>query len=209
MRVHLLLCIALVTGCSDDDNDNDNNNDTGSDVENRASDQGNARGQTLAGQAQGEFQGASNNDAIAKAADIIATIDAGEIAQASFVLSKTSNADVRELASEIQADHQANTEMLQSLMQDRGIAPADNAVSRALEAEANAGLAQLQADAAANVDFDYVQMQVMMHQEALVIVGSVRDLVPSSGDFRDFLSDTRATIQEHRQHAGSVLRDLR
>jgi hypothetical protein len=52
-------------------------------------------------------------------------------------------------------------------------------------------------------------MQVLMHQEGLVIVGTVRAYVPASDtDFRNFLTVTLATIQDHRDRAEDVLRGL-
>jgi predicted outer membrane protein len=208
MRIHLLACIALVAGCSDDDNDNDNNNGNNNDPESQALDQGNTRGQALVGQARQEFSGASDSDSAAKAAGVVTTINAGEIAEASYVLSVSSNGDVRKLASEIQADHQDNDAMLQAMMQDLSLAPADNAVSRTLASEAQMGLSQLQATPPADLDAAYVEMQVMMHQEASVIVDNLRGYVQVSR-FDDFLSNTLDTIEQHRQHSIDLLRNLK
>lgn len=158
-------------------------------------------------QAQGEFQGRPDTEAVAKSADIVATIDAGEIAQAMFVLSKTSNSDVEDLANEIVADHQANLTAVQALTQNHGLAPTRNAVSRTLQSEGDTALAQLMSDAPEDLDRDYVEMQIAMHQEAFIIVGNVRSYVQSS-DAQNFLSDTQMTIDKHRQHAKDVLHDL-
>src|SRR4051812_26705374 len=100
----ILLGIAIITAAACGD-DNDNNN---SDDETRALDQGNARGNDLAAQARADFAGTADHDATAKAAGIVTTINAGEIAQANLVLSVTDNSDVRDLASQILADHQDN-----------------------------------------------------------------------------------------------------
>jgi predicted outer membrane protein len=205
MRNHLMLSLVLLVGglaaCGDDDNDNNDN------LETTAVDQGNARGQALVDQARGEFQGQSNDDAMAMSADVVATIDTGEIAMANFVLSRTSNADVQDLANEIIADHQTNLADLQAMMRDNGLAPETNAVSSTLKAEGDAALAQLMSDSAGNLDLDYVQMQLSMHQEAHVIVDNLRGYVQDS-DMDNFLSDTLDTIDEHRDHARDVLHDL-
>lgn len=110
------LAIAATLGlvaCSDDDNSSDSNS---AGPANAALDQGDQRGQALDNLATGEFQSAPDEVAIAKSADIVATINAGEIAEANFVLSKSTNNDVRVLATEIAADHQDNAAMLQALM---------------------------------------------------------------------------------------------
>ena len=75
------------------------------------------------------------------------------------------------------------------------------------DAEAMSGLAQLQADSRSELDLDYTRMRVMMHQEAFVLVGTLRDLVRDDA-FRSFLSDTQGAIEDHREHARDVLNDL-
>jgi putative membrane protein len=194
MRKYMFL-IVLLASCS-----NNNNNDR----EQRASDAGAARGGDLVTQAQGNFNGSSDQDDMAKAASIVSTINTGEIAQANLVLSLNVASDVRDLANEIVADHQANETKLQAMMQNASITVMDNPVSTSLRTEAMAGLAKLQSDAQTNLDADYPEMQVMMHQEAFVVVGGLRDLVVNEA-FRQFLTDTQNTIQQHRNHAGTVL----
>ena len=205
MRHHLLLSLVLLVGglaaCGDDDNGNNDN------LETTAVDQGNARGQALADQARGEFQGQPDDDVMAMSADVVATIDAGEIAMANLVLSRTSNSDVQDLANEIITDHQTNLADLQAMMRNDGLAPETNAVSSTLKAEGDAALAQLMSDSAGNLDLDYVQMQISMHQEAHVIVDNLRGYVQDS-DMDGFLSDTLDTIDNHREHAKDVLRNL-
>jgi hypothetical protein len=52
-------------------------------------------------------------------------------------------------------------------------------------------------------------MQITMHQEASMVVGTVRDLVPASdADMRGLLSDMLTMIGDHQVHAETVLRDL-
>jgi putative membrane protein len=206
MRHQLIFSLAILVGstlaaCGDDDN---NNND---DLENSAIDEGNTRGQALVAQARGEFQGQSDDDVMSMSADVVATIDAGEIAQANFVLSRTSNPDVQDLANAIIQDHQSNLADLQAMMRNNGLAPETNVVSQTLKQEGDAGLAQLMADAPGDLDRDYVQMQIMMHQEAHVIVDNLRSYVQED-DMDGFLQDTVSAIDEHRDHARDVFDDL-
>src|SRR4051794_35772349 len=101
----VILAANALAACSDDNDDDDNNHNR--DLQARAIDQGNTRGQALQAQASQEFPGSSQNDAVARAGRVVATINNGEIAQANLVLSKTTNPDVRDLASQMVADHQA------------------------------------------------------------------------------------------------------
>jgi predicted outer membrane protein len=216
MFKHIVFSMVFLAGnalaaCSDndDDNNNDNGNNNNRDLQARAIDQGNTRGQALQAQASQEFPGSSESDAVARAAGVVTTINNGEIAQANLVLSKTTNPDVRDLAQQMVTDHQANNAALQTLMQSRTLPPAETSVSRTLTSEAAMGLAQLQADAPDQLDVDYAQMQVMMHQEAFLIVGTVRDAMPApASDIRGFLSDTLTVIDKHRTHAENVLSNL-
>lgn len=179
------------------------------DLEASALQQGTTRGQALQAVAAQEFPGSTESAAIAMAAGIVFAINNGEIAQANYVLSKTATVSVRSLASQIVADHQANNATLQALLQSRNLSPVDTAVSQTLTSEANAGLAQLQAAELRNLNVAYTQMQIAMHQEASLIVGTVRDSMPASAtDMRNFLSDTLTMIDDHLTHAEAVLSNL-
>jgi predicted outer membrane protein len=197
MRKHILLSIAILAGCG-----------TSHDREQRAINNGDQRGRDVAAQARTEFSGATDQVAIAKAASIVMTLNTGEIAQANYILTMTKlDPSVRDLATEIRSDHQANNARLDALLQDRGITAADNPVSATLRNEAMTGLAVLQADPAAELQMDYAEMQVMMHQEGFVVVGALRDLVQDK-PFGQFLSDTRDAIAKHREDARRVMRKL-
>ncbi|HEX8114404.1 MAG TPA: DUF4142 domain-containing protein [Kofleriaceae bacterium] len=179
------------------------------DVEASAIEQGTTRGQALQAQAAQELAGCTESEAIARAAGVVFAIHNGEIAQAQFVLSKTANPGVRNLATQIVADHQASNVALMTLLHNRGLAPVETSVSRTLTSEASAGLAQLQAGELRNLHIDYTQMQISMHQEASLIVGTVRDSMPASAaELRGFLTDTLTVIDKHLTHAEAVLRDL-
>jgi predicted outer membrane protein len=179
------------------------------DIESAALDAGTARGQALQAQVAQDLAGCTESEVIAKAAGIVFAIDNGEIAQADFVLSKIGMVRVRALATQILIDHRANSSALLTLLHNRNLAPAETSVSNALTGEASAGLAQLQADEVRNLSIDYAQMQITMHQEASMVVGTVRDLVPASAaDMRGLLSDMLTMIGDHQVHAETVLRDL-
>jgi predicted outer membrane protein len=122
--------------------------------------------------------------------------------------SANSDSMIFNLATEIRADHQNNNAQLQALMSNRSMSPADNPVSAMLATEAMAGLAQLQSDASAQprsgFDFDYARLQVVMHEEAIVVLQTLRDLVRDQ-DFQGFLEDTRKAIAQHLSQAEDVL----
>jgi len=179
------------------------------DIQASAIEEGTTRGQALQAQAAQDFAGSTDAEAISKAAGVVFAINNGEIAQAQFVLTKTGNAGVRSLASEILTDHQASNATLQALLSGRNLTPTETSVSRTLTAEANAGLTELQTGELRNINFNYARMQISMHQEASMIVATVRDAVPATAtDIRAFLSDTLSVIDKHLTHAENVLRGL-
>jgi predicted outer membrane protein len=222
MRVHLLLCIAILGGCASDNNsageDNSANdtsatNDTGDrtsagDLQAQAIELGNTRGRGLVALARAELLLSSSADWLAKTFAIVAAMNGGEIAQAELMLSVSTNDAVRGLASDIKADHQANELMLEALMKAHGAAPLDNGVTRTVQAEADAGITQLMTDAPAVRDIDYVKMQITMHQEAILLLGDMRDY-PNPSDVRAFLASTLTAVETHLAHAESVLHNLR
>jgi predicted outer membrane protein len=173
----------------------------------QARQQGDDRGQQLSDDARASFDNLSDDDQVANAAAIVSTINNGELAEASYMLGATTNPEVLSLAAQIQADHQANEIKLHSLLADIGVTPLDNEISATLNDEAMTSLAQLQADDTLDLDVDYVRMQVSMHQEASVLVDSLRDFVDDQ-DANDFLGNTVDTINDHRDHASDVLDDL-
>lgn len=202
----IVSCIAILAvhalAACDDDSDH-------SDLEGRAFDDGTTRGQALQAQAAQDFAGCTEDAAIGKAAGVVSAIDNGEIAQANFVLPATGDVRVRALATRVVADHQASNAALLTLLHNRNLAPIEASVSNTLTGEANAGLAQLQTGELRNINFAYAQLQITMHQEASLIVSTVRDVVPASAtDIRGFLSDTLTMIGDHQARAETVLRDL-
>lgn len=178
---------------------------SGDDNEQRAINNGDVRGSDLASRARGEIGGAADPDAMARAAAIVAAINAGGVEQARFLLSTPIDGDVRDLATELQVDHQASNDRLSALLRARGITPADGAASLVLRDEAAATLAQLQADVPSVIPIDYADMQVILHQEAYVVVVAVRGYVRDP-ELQQFLLDTCDTLQRHRKDAGRVLR---
>lgn len=207
MRAHyLLICAAVLGGCSDD---NDDSVDvTSGTPEAAAIDMGNSHGAVLVAQAHTDFPGGSGTDTIARAADVVSTINLGEIMMSAYVLQTDSaDSDVDDMASDIRDDHQNNQDRLQSFEQDRQLPPADTKVGNTIDSEAQMSMAQLQATAPADLGLVYIKMQVAMHQEAYVIVSNLRDDYVQDDDFRDYLSDTLDTIASHRDHAIDLLRD--
>lgn len=206
MFQHIVFSLAIVAGPALAACGSSNNHE---EEEASALEQGNTRGKALQAQVDQVFAGCMESDAVAMAAGIVIAINNGEIAEANFVLSKPGTVRVHALATQMVAEHQASNAAVLSLLQARGAAPIETPISQTLTSEAQASLAQLEADLPRNLDFDYVEMQIEIHQEATLIIGSVRDAMPASAaDMHTLLSDTLTTINDHLIHAEIVLRNL-
>jgi predicted outer membrane protein len=206
-----LLFATANTGCdNDNDNDNDNggtnNNDGGTtqaDVQ-AALDTGNTRGQTLATQAGTQIKGGTDPVMTGQIASILHTINDGEIMQANLALASSSDSDVQDFAHMIVTDHQQANATLDAMLQSSQVSMKDNPISVMLRTEAAASTTQLQQTPATDFPRAYLLMQVQMHQEAYVLVGSLNG-VSSNGGFNQILSDAYNMIAKHRDDAAARL----
>jgi predicted outer membrane protein len=192
------LVLAGAVGCDDDDFNDD--------LVNLAVDTGNARGEELAIMTDQELGPQPQAVTDAMAAMIVMTIDEGEIATAQAALPNLVDPSVIAFANRMIADHTANLEQLQSLVDRLGITPADTGVSAALRNDAEAAVRQISAAGGA-VDVVYMRTQVELHSAALKVVDEADDHV-DDGELDDFLSNTEDMISHHRRDAVDLLRDL-
>jgi putative membrane protein len=187
----------LLAACSSDDDDHDNAA--------TAIDDGNAMGNMLSDQIDADFSGMDTPSQIAVTGAIVITIDDGEIMQAQAALDRVSDSDVVAFANQMIADHTAHRDMTEMLINEAGVTPRESQVSATLRAEAASSLNELAA--ASDPDVTYMTIQVRMHEEARVVVGTLADDI-NDATFEAFLRDTEATIMAHRDHAASILRGL-
>lgn len=194
-----VLVLALTGACDDDDTADPFDEDA--DV---AIDDGEARGEEHADHTGDELGADADLVVLAKSGAIMLTIDEGEILMADYVLDVAIDPDVIAYANRMITEHTAHVEATTALLDDFEIGPTDSAVSAALRAEAQAELAVIQS--AADPDYEYMRSQVMMHAEAYVIVGALRDLAPFEIAAR-FFDETQRTIANHRNEAEVILRN--
>ena len=191
----LLLAAAVLPACTDDDQDD-------ADI---ASDDGNDLGESHAVNTEAELLIDDVPTAAGKAGAIMMAIDDGEIALADFILDVSSDPVILDFADEmifVHTQHMADTaELLLTL----DLVPIENATSIALAQEVDANLRLL--GIAADVDFEYMRQQVVMHSEALVIVDVLVDITPID-ELAAWFADTLPVIEAHHLEAMGILRDL-
>lgn len=184
------LALALVPAC-DDDNGVFVDDPVGDTI-----DQGNQRGDVLANEAHDELTQSDFDVLIGKTATILAALNDGEIDQAQFAINVVIEDDVFDLANVIISDHQAANAALDEVIRSYGVPFLPSTTADTLAAEANAGLAQLRTTPPTQVDFTYVQLQVIQHAEAQVLLDELAAQV-GPGAMGDYIANTQNMIDEH------------
>lgn len=185
------LALAVVPACDDDDNGVFVNDPVGDTL-----DQGAARGDAIANDADDELTDTQLDVLIGKTATILAALNDGEIAQAQFALGVVQESDVADLANLIITDHQDANTALDEVVRSYGVPFLPSTTADTLAGELNAGLGQLRTSPPTQVDFTYVQLQVIQHAEAQVLLDELAAQV-GPGAMGDYIANTQDMIDEH------------
>jgi putative membrane protein len=200
MKAHLVILLSaiapLVAACGNNDDDDDNGRNQ--DVQDRQ-DLGQQRGQDLADQLATSLESTPEN-ATANIAAVVRSANDGELKQAQLAIDRGQDNDVLDFAHQMRRDHTMANQDLQQVLSDLSESPKENEVSAAVAADADAGLSEIQSSRDASFDRDYMLLQVQMHAEALELVDGSIALTPDA-PFKTYLTDARATIQQHLNDA--------
>ena len=165
-------------------------------------DEGYARGAALADHAADELSGDDYTIVIGKTASILAALNDGEIAQASFAVQVVAADDIFEFANNLVIDHEDANAELDAVVRFYGIPYLPSSAADALAAEANGGLAVLRS--AADVDFAFVELQVINHAEAQILLDELF-LQVGPGAMGDYIANTSAMIDLHLEESSDLL----
>lgn len=134
-------------------------------------------------------------------AEILTTVDTGEIQQAKVALNKTSNADVRTFATQMVDEHTKAKEAGAQLVAQASLTPAESPISTNLRANSDKVIERLNAADAASFDQTYISAQVDQHAEVLKLIDD--QLLPGASEtpLRDHLTTARGLVQRHLEHA--------
>ena len=131
-------------------------------------------------------------------AQVIITINQGEIDQSQLALQQNLRPDVRTFAERMVQEHTAVDQQLRAALQALGITPRESALSRQLQAGSNQVLEVLRASGTGQ-DFEraYLDAQVALHANVLFLLDAAIQRQIQRREVRDFATQARATVQGH------------
>jgi putative membrane protein len=137
-------------------------------------------------------------------ANILATVDNGEIEQAQVALTKTSNPQVRDFANMMVNQHTTSKQQATQLSEQTKIIPSPSPQANKLQTN---GAQLLEKFNAANpTDFDklYIEAQIDQHKEVLELLND--KLIPAAKDpqLKQQLSATQNMVQHHIDQAEKI-----
>lgn len=142
-------------------------------------------------------------------ANVAATASASnmdEIQTSQLALQKTQNAAVREFAQMMVTEHGAVEREMQAMLQQKGMAPVDNALSGTMKRNLARTLEMLRAMNGAAFDMGYMTHQVAAHEMTLNTIDTT--LLPNTRDpqMREMLQNrVRPAVAQHLTRARQIL----
>lgn len=131
-------------------------------------------------------------------------LDAGKLA-----LAKTQNKVVRSFAETMVRDHAAVNDQALALVKKLGVAPEDNATSKALTRQAKQKASELRKLSGKSFDRAYIQNEIAFHR---TVNGALTTtLIPSAhnAELKSLLQTGLTLFQEHQMHAEKLAKNLR
>lgn len=166
--------------------------------------EGHARGDLLADEAFNELAGDDFLIQIGKTASILAAINDGEIIQADFAIDLIAADDVFVYANDLIADHDLLNIDLEGVVRFYGIGFIPSTAADAVLLEANAGVGELRATPPSELDFRFVELQVIMHAQAQVLLDELF-AIAGDGEMGNFILDMQDVIDLHLAEGEALL----
>src|SRR5262245_30725438 len=188
--------LALVPGCNDDTIVDDPVGET--------QDQGFARGTVLADQAAAELGGDDLAIVIGKTASILAVLNDGQIDQASFAVQVVGAGDIFDFANALIIDHDDANGALDAVVRFYGVPFVPSVAAESLAAQYGAGLGSLRTTPQHDIDFRFIELQVINHAEAEVLLDELF-LQVGPGAMGDYILNTRDLEALHLDEASALL----
>ena len=137
-------------------------------------------------------------------AEILTTVDSGEIEQAQVALKRATNPEIRAFATHMVEQHTASRNARSQLASQTGLRPAGSPKAKELESVSAQAIERLNMAEDANFDITYLDGQIEQHAAVLKLIED--QLVPAVNDpaLRDHLNEARAMVQQHLDQARQI-----
>ena len=145
--------------------------------------------------------GKLNDEQVSK---ILTTVNDGEIALASHVISVTKNNEVKTFAQHMVNDHKMNNSTARDIIAKEKIAPMESSKSTEMKMKAEESRSKLMSMHGKDLDKAYIDDQVKTHQMVLDDLNG--KLIPTTQDtmLKAHLEKTAKKVQEHLNHAKEI-----
>lgn len=156
------------------------------------------------GFAQGDTKPTATPIPESHVAEILLTINDGEVELGQLARRNAQNKEVKDFAAMMVDTHKKNMKETKRVAKKAKIDAEKNDTSRGLKEEAEAKHRELKAAEKNAFDTAYMQSQVAMHEKALSTLDGT--LIPSARneELKEHLRKTRQSVQEHLEHAKTV-----
>lgn len=136
-------------------------------------------------------------------AEILTTVDSGEIEQAQLALNKATDPEVRAFATHMVEQHTASKQAAAQLT-SQTLRPAQSPKSKELQAAGVQTLERLNSADASNFDVSYIAAQIEQHADVLKLIED--QLLPAVNEpaLRDYLGNARGMVQQHLDRARQI-----
>jgi putative membrane protein len=141
-------------------------------------------------------------------AHVAVTANAIDIDLAKFAQGRTRTTAVRQFAQTMINDHTAVNAQAAALAGKLGVTPADNAVSKSLQAGATDARKTLEPLTGAAFDRAYMEREVAYHQAVVDAIDNVLVPTTENADLKKLLVDVRPAIVAHLEHAKQIRSQL-
>jgi putative membrane protein len=137
-------------------------------------------------------------------ASVAVVANQNDIDFANIALKKSSNADVKQFAQTMAADHKAVIDQAVALVTKLNVTPKDNSTSQSLKSNAAAAIEKLNAASGAAFDKAYIDNEVTYHQAVITEVESVLIPEAQNAELKALLQSVLPTLKTHLEHAQMV-----
>ena len=137
-------------------------------------------------------------------ASVAVVANQNDIDFANIAMKKSSNADVKQFAQTMAADHKAVIDQAVALVTKLNVTPKDNSTSQSLKSNAAAAIEKLNATSGAAFDKAYIDNEVTYHQAVITEVESVLIPEAQNAELKALLQAVLPTLQTHLEHAQMI-----